>query len=161
MSVPAFARQLSKTQYLYETYKLNIRLGQIVMSKPKKYRENYGDRIINNGLDALKFCQAANNIFMSEQTTDSNYQKRRSYLMNALALIDNISTVSDIFLSLNYNLDGAKKSQIERQEEYIGRTCREIHLLIRGVMDRDTKIHNGQKETKTPTKPPNVARNKA
>lgn len=156
MSVPSFARQLSKTQYLYETFKLNVRLGQIIMSKPKKYRENYGDRIINNGLDALKFCQAANAIYMSEHTSEKDYLRRRSYLMNALTLIDTISTVSDIFLALNYNQDGVKKSQIERQEEYIGSTCRTIHKLIKGVMDSDTKLFNGEKEIKSPQKPHNV-----
>jgi hypothetical protein len=160
MAVPSFARQLSKTQYLYETFKLNIRLGQIVMSKPKKYRENYGDRIINNALDALKFCQAANGIFMSEKTSEADYLKRRNYLLNALALIDNVSTVSDIFLTLNFNLDGAKKEQIERQEEYIGSTCRHIHILIRGVLDSDSKIFKGEKTTKQPRSPQNIVRGK-
>ena len=160
MSVPAFARKLSKTQYLYETFKLNVRLGQIVMSKPKKYRDNYGDQIIKSGLNALKFCQAANAIFMSDKTSESDYKKRRSYLINAMALIDNISTVSDIFLSLNYNQDGAKKEQIEKQEEYIGSTCRNIHSLIKGVIDSDTKVFNGQKIVKDQLKPPNSMQNR-
>lgn len=158
MSVPSFARKLSKTQFIYETFKLNIRLGQIVMSKPKKYRENYGDRIISAGLDALKFCQAANAIYMTENTSEADYLKRRAYLINAMVLIDNISTVSDIFLTLNYNQDGIKKEQIERQEEYIGSTCREIHILIKGVIESDKKIFKGEKAIKSPKTPPNTAK---
>lgn len=145
MSVPAWSRKIAKTQYLYETFKLNIRLGQIVVSKPKKYRENYGDRLITNALDALKYCQAANNIFMDANTSEKDFQRRRTYLLNAMSLIDNISTVADIFLALNYNMDGAKLDQIDRQEEYIGSTCRKIHLLIKGVLESDKKIFNSKK----------------
>jgi hypothetical protein len=154
MSVPAWARKLARTQYLYETFKFNIRIGQIVMGKPKKYRDNYGDRVITSALDALKFCQAANSIYMSEHTSEKDYHKRRSYLMNAVALIDNVSTTADIFLALNYDVDGAKRDQLDRQEEYIGKTCRQIHLLICGVIDSDAKVFSGQKQPKTPSHPP-------
>ena len=147
MSVPAWQRKLAKTQFLYETFKFNVRIGQIVMSKPKKYRENYGDRIINSSLECLKVCQAANAIYMNKDTTEDEFRKRRSYLRNALYLIDSVSTISDIFLALNYNLDGAKQEQIDRQEEYIGSTCREIHLLIRGVMESDKKTFYGNKRS--------------
>lgn len=160
MSVPAWARKLSRTQYLYEVFKFNMRIGQIVMSKPKKYRENYGDRIISASLDALKFCQAANNIYMDKNTSEADYLKRRSYLMNAAALIDNVASISDVFLSLNYNLDGAKLEQIDRQEEYIGRTCREIHLLIAGVIKSDKEIHEGIEQVKVPSKPLHASRGK-
>lgn len=158
MSVPAWARKLARTQYLYETFKFNVRIGQIVMSKPKKYRENYGDRIILASLDALKFCQAANAIFMNQNTTEADFQRRRSYLMNAKALVANISTTADIFLALNYNMDGAKQSQIDRQEEYIGSTCKKISDLIQGVIESDLKIHKGEKVPKEPNKPPHTAR---
>ena len=47
MSVPAWERTLSKTQFLHELYKFNVRIGQIVTNKPKKYRANYGDMLIN------------------------------------------------------------------------------------------------------------------
>lgn len=160
MSVPAWARGKSKSQYIFETYMLNIRIGQIVMSKPKKYRENYGDHVIRTALDALKFCQAANAIYMNEKTSEEDYRRRKSYLTNALAYIDHISTVADIFLGLNYNVDGAKQEQIDRQEEYIGSTCKTIHDLIRGVIDSDTRIFKGEKEVKTPSRPPNAVKRK-
>lgn len=158
MSVPAWARKRSRTQYLYETFKLNIRIGEIVMGKPTKYRQNYGDRVINSALDALKYCQAANAIYMSENTNAADYQRRRSYLMNAKALIDNVSTTADIFLSLCYNMDGAKRDQIDRQEEYIGSACRRIHVLIQGVIDSDAKIRKGEKVPRTPERPPQASK---
>ena len=140
MSVPSWERDLSRTEYLYSLYKFNIRLGQIIMGKPKKYRENYGDKIICTGLDALKFAQAANSIYMCETTSNADYERRRNYLLNALALVDNISTISEIFLSLNSRMDGASRETIEKQQLYIGSESYKIHNLIKGVLERDKRI---------------------
>lgn len=159
MSVPAWERSLSKTQYLYETFKLNKRIGQIVMGKQSKYRMNYGDHLIKTALDALKYCQAANAIFMCPTTSEADYQRRRSYLTTAKALIDHVSTAADIFLSLNYNIDGEDQGKIDRQEEYIGSTCKTIHDLIQGVIESDAKIRKGDKIPRTPKKPQQAKRN--
>lgn len=145
MSVPTWERDLSKIQFLFELYKLNIRVGQIVMGKPKKYRENYGDKLINECLDALKYAQVANSIYMSVNTSESDYETRRKYLQMALGLVDNISTTADIFLSLNWNVDGANHDQIERQQKYFGETTKTIHDLLKGVMASDKRTFKGQK----------------
>lgn len=145
MSVPTWNRELSKTQYLFDTYKLAIRIGEIVMRKPTKYRPTYGDRLINDSLNAYRYAYYANSIFMGETTSEEDYKRRREYLRNAMLLIDGLSTTADIFLSLNYNLDGANKDQLNRQYEYIGSTTASIHKMIKGVMDSDTKVFKGKK----------------
>ena len=59
MSVPTWERNESKTEYLNMLYELNVNLGKIIMNKPKKYRENYGDHIIKTALESLKYAQTA------------------------------------------------------------------------------------------------------
>lgn len=43
MSVPAWERDKSKTDFIRLLMELNIRIGKIVGNKPKKYKQNYGD----------------------------------------------------------------------------------------------------------------------
>ena len=148
MSVPSWERELSDVQYIYELFQFNKRLGQIVMNHPKKYRENYGDHLIQASLDSLKHAQAANAIFMSTNTSENDYLRRRQHLQSALALIDHTSTVADIFLSLVSEQDGVKLEKLERQQLDIGSQSKIIHDLIRGVMDSDTQIFKGQKKPK-------------
>ena len=149
MSVPSWERELSGVQYIYELFKFNKRLGQIVMNHPKKYRENYGDHLIQSALDSLKHAQAANAIFMSTGTKEADYLRRRQHLQNALALIDHTSTVADIFLSLVYEQDGVKIEKLEKQQLYIGSQTKLIHDLIRGVMDSDADVFKGKKKPKS------------
>lgn len=127
---------------------MNVRIGQIIANKPKKYRDNYGDRIIQMGLDALKFARAANTIFMDENTTEEEFKKRRNYLRNVLICIDSLSSTADIFLELNRNCDGARAEKIDKEERWFGTTCRDIHVLVRGVMDSDKKVFKGEKRIK-------------
>lgn len=37
MSVPKWKREESKAEFMYQTYKLCIRLNEIMANKPKKY----------------------------------------------------------------------------------------------------------------------------
>ncbi len=53
MSVPVWKRKLSSAEYVYQTYQLNIRLGEILINKPQKYKANYADEIIQTALSAL------------------------------------------------------------------------------------------------------------
>lgn len=59
MSVVSWKRNESKVEYLYRTYELNLLIARIVASKSKKYKANYGDTLIKNGLDALKHLEIA------------------------------------------------------------------------------------------------------
>lgn len=35
MSVPTWRRELSKADYMYQTYRLNVRIGEMVINGPK------------------------------------------------------------------------------------------------------------------------------
>lgn len=89
------------------------------MNKPKKYRSNYSDAAIKNCLDALKFAQMGNSIFMSKTTSEQDYLLRRKYLLSARGLIENIPTISYIFLEhvrKNDSESNEKKTKITRFE---------------------------------------------
>lgn len=73
MSVPVWRRELSKADYMYQTYRLAIRIGEIVENGPKKYRGNYGDHLIKTSLSALEQAQVANSIFVSKTLPESDY----------------------------------------------------------------------------------------
>lgn len=62
MSVPVWKRKLSSAEYVYQIYQLNIRLGEILVNKPQKYKANYTDNIIQTSLSALKHVQIADSI---------------------------------------------------------------------------------------------------
>ena len=141
MSVPTWERTLSKTQFLYELYQLNVRLGEIVYNKPAKYRVTYGDKIVTQGIEAMRYAQAANLIFMSNKTTEADYNLRRKYLLNALSLVDSLSTLADIFLSLNYRMDGCSKETLEKNQIEIGSRTKTCHDLIKGVLESDKKVY--------------------
>ena len=83
MSVPTYRRNESKTEYLNMLYELNVNLGKIIMNKPKKYRENYGDHIIKTALESLKYAQTANSIFTDKNTSQTDIELRRNLLIKA------------------------------------------------------------------------------
>lgn len=145
MSVPTWERDLSGIQYVYELYKLNVELGRIVMKKPKKYRANYGDRLITYGLDALKYAQMANAIYMNANTSEADYLTRRRHLQSALALSDSISTIADIFLTLNMEVDGIEYNKLEKEQLYVGSQTKLCHDLISGVIKSDRRVFNKNK----------------
>ena len=66
MSVATYNRTQSKTEYINKIRELNVGIGRIVMNKPKKYRQNYGDAIIKSAIEALKFAQTANDVFVKK-----------------------------------------------------------------------------------------------
>ena len=145
MTVAAWKRSVSKTEYLKLIYELNIRAGEIVMDKPKKYRMNYADAIIKNCIEAMKFAQTANSIYMTNKTPERDYQLRRECLQRTRGIIENISTISDIFLERVRRLDREDAAKIYKQKKYIADICSEIENKIAGVMKSDSalfKKHN-------------------
>lgn len=140
MSVPSWERELSKTQYIYEAYKLCIDIGHIVASQPKKYRQNYGDMLIHDSLECLKFCKLANSVFMSDKTSESERQRRRTYLFEARTLAGHISTEADVFFGLCLDVDGARREKIERQQLRIGTAVVNLTKLISGVLKHDKEM---------------------
>ena len=137
MSVPSWERELSKTQYIYEAYKMCIDIGHIVASHPKKYRMNYGDTLIQQSLEMLSYCRLANSIYVNSKTSEEDFLRRKEYLCKARTLASNLSSIADIYLGLCYNLDGVRREKIERQQRRIGSGAVDVQKLISGVLKSD------------------------
>ena len=82
-----------------------------------------------------------NSIFMQSKTSESDYLLRRKYFLTAKGLIENISTVSFIYLEFVRKTDSESNEKINSQESYIGSTCVDIHNKICGVIKSDTEIY--------------------
>ena len=140
MSVPVYKRSESKTEYLNLLYELNVKIGQIVANGSNKYVHSYGDHLIRTGLKALQYAQIANRIFITKNTSDSDYELRRSCLNKAIGLLDNISTTADIYLELSLNNSKISKKDILKRQEAIGKLCYKTIEKIKGVMKYDTSL---------------------
>lgn len=108
------------------------------MNTPKKYRVNYSDHLIQNSLDALKFAQIGNSIYLTKETSDTEYKLRRECFLKARGIVMNVSTVSFIFLE-HLRRAGEDVKHIDNKEEYFGRICGDIVKLLNGVMRADKK----------------------
>lgn len=86
MSVPSWERELSKTQYIHEAYKMCIDIGHIVASHPKKYRMNYGDTLIQQSLEMLSYCRLANSIYLNQSSMMSEYLIYPNILSTSLVI---------------------------------------------------------------------------
>ena len=98
MSVPKWKREESKAEFMYQTYKLCIRLNEIMANKPKKYKSNNIDQILNTAFSALKHLQTANAIFMCEKTPAQDYWLRRENLQVAQGEIHHVAQRSVIII---------------------------------------------------------------
>ena len=141
MSVPSWKRSVSKTEYIRLLFDLNIRIGEMVANSPKKYRGSYGDMLIKSALEALKYAQTANSIFVSSSMTEADYNLRRRLLQQARGTIENISTVGYIFLEQMRKHDSEESEKTYRREEYLGTTCGEISKKISAVMKSDRAVY--------------------
>ena len=149
MSVPTWRRKLSTTEYVWQTYKLNIRLGEILENKPKKYKPNYTDEIIQTALSALKHLQIVDSIYLSKTAPEQDYLERRRNLILARGEIQHIATACYIFLEIvrrhDYASEGEHKEDIAKlydQEMEIGEQCEKCFELISGVIKSDTATYN-------------------
>lgn len=113
----------------------------MVANSPKKYRANYGDMLIKNALEALKYAQTANSIYVSPAMTETDYNLRRGLLQRARGIAENISTVGYIFLEQLRKHDHEEPQKLYRREEYLGTTCGEISKKIGAVMKSDRTIY--------------------
>ena len=141
VSVPSWKRSISKTEYIRLLFDLNIRIGEMVANSPKKYRANYGDFLVKSALEALKYAQIANSIFVSPSMTEADYNLRRGLLQQARGIVENISTVGYIFLEQTRKHDSAESEKIYRREEYLGTTCGELSKKIAAVMKSDRAVY--------------------
>lgn len=151
MSVPVWKRKLSSAEYVYQTYQLNIRLGEILINKPQKYKANYADEIIQTALSALKHVQIADSIYLSKYSKESDYYMRRKNLQLAKGEVQHVATASFIYLEIVRHHDYASEGVVKMVERYaklydqeleIGRMCESCHNLISGVIKSDTELFN-------------------
>lgn len=139
MSVPQWKRDLSKADYMYQTYQLNIRIGEIVANGPKKYARSYGNHLIETALKALEEAQIANSIFVSKATKPDDYEIRRKALKMQLAYIHHIGTVFYIYKEQIKKCDGQDPVKLKNENEEIGERCAFTASLIKGIQDSDRK----------------------
>lgn len=140
MSVPTWKRSKSKVEFLNLLMELNINIGKITANKPKKYKANYGDHMIKEGLRALEYAQVANSIFMTKKTSAEDYNIRRMLFQKSRGIVQHIATASYIFLELCKNSNDVKADRIYKEEQYIGSVCNDISNAISGVMKSDKSL---------------------
>lgn len=110
-------------------------------NKPRKYKTNNIDRILNTAFDALKHCQTANSIFFQQNSSEQDYFTRRKFLQTARGEIQNVATISYIFIETVRRHDSESGEKLYKQEMEIGDYCENINRLIEGVIKSDTEIY--------------------
>ena len=147
MSVPTWKRKLSNAEYIYQIYLLNIRLGEIFVNKPKKYKDNYSDAIIKTALSALNHAQIADSICLSKYSRPDEFGVREKNLILARGEVASIATESYIFLEIVRKHDYASQNderlycKLYDQEMEIGGMCETCYNLVSGVMKSDKEIY--------------------
>lgn len=147
MSVPTWKRKLSSAEYIYQIYQLNIRLGEILVNKPQKYKANYTDEIVKTALRALGHAQTADSIYLSKYSNEEDYRQRRRHLLEARGDIEHIATSCYIFLEIVRKHDYASQSdrndrlyaKLSDQEMEIGEKCESCYRLLSGVLKSDSE----------------------
>lgn len=142
MSVPVWKRGESRTDFLYDAYQLSIRLVEITANKPKKYKGNLSDQIIKTSLEALKFLQTANSIYITKDSPLCDFEMRRKYLLVGKAYIENLATIFYIFIETVRKHDSENDDKLYKQEQEIGDLCNEAVKRIDGLIKSDKEIYN-------------------
>ncbi len=137
MGVPTWKRDLSKTEYIRAAHTLCVDVGRTVNQMPKKYRQDFGAVMIRDALDCLKFCRAANSIYLSAKTSEEDRARRRRFLQQARILAFQVSSVADVYLTLCQESDGITKDRIEKKQRLIGSDAVDAYNLISGVIRSD------------------------
>lgn len=139
MSVPAWKRGTSQTDFLRYLMELNIRLGKIVGNKPKKYKQNYGDHLIKTALSALKHAEVANSIYISSSISPEDFAIRRGNFETARGEVDHLATAAYIFLEICKESHETSIQKVMKEEEYIGSMCEDISKSLSGVLKSDKR----------------------
>ena len=152
MTVPTWKRRLSGAEYVYQLYRLNIRLGEILVNKPQKYKANYTDQIIRTALEALEHAQTADSVYLSKSSRPDDYLLRRRELQLARGRVQHLATACYIFLEIVRKHDYAAQSdrakegrlsaKLYDQALEIGEACERCHALIAGVIKSDAELYN-------------------
>lgn len=140
MSVPVYRRSESSVNYLYRTHQLCIIVAHTVAKYPKKYRQNFGGKIIQFSLSALSHCITANNVFIGRGCKPEDVMLRRKFLQAVKGEVDSISTLADIFPDLCASEDGASMKKANKEKQQIGEVTYSISSMISGVIKSDNKV---------------------
>lgn len=150
MSVPKWRRKLSRTQFLYDIFQLNIKVGQIVANAPvQKYAHSYGNALIVTAQQAMLHAQTGNDIFVVD---DASYETRRTQFQLCIGCVNNIATVAYIYLETMRRHDGVKPEKAEKMydwEDEIGDKCDTIINYIQKVMKNDRDVWTAKKKEKS------------
>lgn len=147
MSVPTWRRNLSRTQFLYDLFQLNIRIGQIIANAPtQKYTHSYGNALVKTAQEALLYAQTGNDIYIVD---DKTYETRREQFQLCRGCVANIATVAYIYLETMRRHDDIKPAKAAKMydwEDEIGDLCDGIIKMLGGVMDNDREVWNEKKK---------------
>ncbi len=147
MSVPKWRRHISRTQFLYDIFQLNIKIGQIIDNAPvQKYAHSYGNALIVTAQQALLHAQTGNDIRVS---SDITFATRQAQFQLAIGCVENIGTVAYIYLETMRRHQGLKQEKYNKMydwEDEIGNKCDEIISKLRKVMESDRELWNKKKE---------------
>ena len=156
MSVPSYSRKESSVDYIEIANKLKGAICDLIYSVPSKYRQSYGDILIQDGMEIFKLVVKANGIKVNNQ---SSYSKRMNCLQDAISLINTIGpNVADL-ITIIHKIDGipndkvtAKKLKVlnkkqisQKENEICGLAYREC-MLIQKVMQKTSDSYRKIKE---------------
>lgn len=140
MSVPTWRRSLSRVEFIYQTYQLEIKVARIIHNTPSKYRATFGDMMIRDCMEALKHGRCANDIYVNDKQT---LDYRLYELSQMKACIDNVGTNTYVWMELMRSHDGISNKEMAKfydTENDIGENCDMIIALIDGVKKSDKKL---------------------
>ena len=147
MSVQTWKRKVSNAEYVYQVYQLNIRLGEILVNKPQKYKTNYTDEIVKAALSALDHLQTVDGIYLSKYALEQDFLQRRKHLLEARGKIEHIATACFVYLEIVRKHDYAQQqddrlyAKLYDQELEIGELCETCYKLISGVIKADAELY--------------------
>lgn len=145
-SVPTWKRNLSRVEYLFQTYQLAIRVGQIVHNTASKYKDTYGSILIKNCERAIFHGRAAQNIYIKDDLT---LDQRLYEIAQARAAVDNLATYTYIWFETIRRHDGISEKDFARffdYEEEVGDKCNTIIKLLDGLKRSDKEHYKEYKK---------------
>lgn len=147
MSVPKWRRDLSRTQFLYEIFQLNIKIGNIIANAPtKKYAHSYGNALTITAQQALMHAQTGNEIRVM---SDSTFDTRQREFQLAIGQVENIATVAYIYLETmrrHDNVTPEKREKMYNWEDEIGEQTDLIINYLYKVMKNDREVWTAKKK---------------
>lgn len=118
MSISTWLQDLSKKQFLWEIYHLNIELGQTIVNLPKKYKWNYGDKLIQLGIKILEEAITGNEI---RAANEAEYQRRTLHLKEARAGLYAMAAEVDIFLKICESSPEVERARLNKKPQEVRR----------------------------------------